>query len=189
MTDCIANLRRPLNLSTLTLDHLLELLGQYAAKTERPVDLLLIGGLAMLAYGHPSRATIDVEGELLEGVRSLKEFLGAHGIPANLGQSLSGWSVVAMPPGYRDRATVLIEKPGLTVRLLAPVDFIIAKLRRGTDEDVDDAAWIAARDHVRSVEVRAAAEAALAASLEDTALFLFERTVDRFCHTLDSTTS
>ncbi|TKB72469.1 MAG: hypothetical protein E8D45_10650 [Nitrospira sp.] len=162
------------------------LLGQYAAKTGHPVDLLLIGGLAMLAYGHPSRATIDVDGELREGVRPLKEFLGNHGIPANLGQSLSGWSVVAMPPGYRDRATVLLDKSGLTVRLLAPVDFIIAKLRRGTDEDLEDAAWIAARDHVHAQAVRIAAEAALAASLEDTALFLFERTVDRFCRSLDS---
>lgn len=173
-------------MSTLTLDRLIALLGQYAAKTEHPVDLLLIGGLAMLAYGHPSRATIDVDGELREGVRPLKEFLGNHGIPANLGQSLSGWSVVAMPPGYRDRATVLLDKSGLTVRLLAPVDFIIAKLRRGTDEDLEDAAWIAARDHVHAQQVRIAAEAALAASLEDTALFLFERTVDRFCRNLDS---
>lgn len=171
---------------TLTLDRLLTLLRQYALETGRPVDLLLIGGLAMLAYGHPSRATMDVDGELREGVRPLKEFLSRHGIPANLGQSLSGWSVVAMPPGYRDRATALIDEPGLTVRLLAPVDFIIAKLRRGTDEDVDDAAWIAANAKVQIQQVRDAAGAALAASLEDTALFLFERTVDRFCKSLDS---
>jgi len=171
-------------LSTITLDRLIALLRQYTTKTGHPVDLLLIGGLAMLAYGHPSRATIDVDGELREGVRSLKEFLSSHGIPANLGQSLSGWSVVAMPPGYRDHATILIDEPRLTVRLLAPVDFIIAKLRRGTDEDLEDAAWIAARYHVNAQQVRTAAEAALAASLEDTALFLFERTVDRFCQDL-----
>lgn len=173
-------------MSTLTLDRLIALLGQYAAKTGHPVDLLLIGGLAMLAYGHPSRATLDVDGELRKGVRPLKEFLSSHGIPANLGQSLSGWSVVAMPPGYRDRATVLIDEPGLTVRLLAPVDFIIAKLRRGTDEDLEDAAWIAARYHVNAQQVRTAAEAALAASLEDTALFLFERAVERFCRDFTS---
>jgi hypothetical protein len=59
----------------------------------------LIGGMAMLAYGHPSRATIDVEGELRAGIWSLKTFLSLHNIPASLGQSLSGWSVVAMPPG------------------------------------------------------------------------------------------
>lgn len=171
-------------MSTLTLDRLIALLRQHAAQTGHPVDLLLIGGLAMLAYGHPSRATTDVDGELHEGVRSLKEFLSGHGIPANLGQSLSGWSVVAMPPGYRDRATVLTTEPGLRVTLLAPIDFIIAKLRRGTDEDLEDAAWIAVRYHIKAQQVRAAADAALAASLEDTALFLFEHTVDRFCKDL-----
>ncbi|MDE3224120.1 MAG: hypothetical protein KGN30_01760 [Nitrospirota bacterium] len=172
---------------TLTLDRLTALLRQYTVQTGHPIDLLLIGGLAIAAYGHASRATIDIDGELREGVRLLKEFLSDHGIPANLGQSLSGWSVVAMPPGYRDRTTTLIDEPKLRVTLLAPVDFIVAKLRRGTDEDLADAAWMAARYQVTAQQVRASAEAALAASLEDTALLLFERTVDRFCQNLTST--
>lgn len=75
---------------TLTRDRLFNLLGQYVARTGHPIDLLLIAGLAMLAYGHSSRATIDVDGELREGVRPLKEFLSSHGIPASLGQSVSG---------------------------------------------------------------------------------------------------
>lgn len=176
-------------MSALTLDRLCTLLREYVNQTGCSVDLLLIGGMAMLAYGHPSRATIDVDGELRDGVRSLNAFLSRHNIPANLGQSLSGWSVVAMPPGYRDRATILIDEPGVRMSLLAPVDFIVSKLRRGTEEDLADAAWIAARFHVTASEVRAAAEAALAASLEDTALFLFERTVDRFCRALGETFS
>lgn len=171
----------------LTLDRLRTLLREYVDQTGHAVDLVLIGGMAMLAYGHPSRATIDVDGELREGVRSLQAFLSRHNIPANLGQSLSGWSVVAMPPGYRDRATIMIDEQGVRISLLAPVDFIVAKLRRGSDEDLADAAWIAKRFHVIASQVRAASEAALAASLEDTALFLFERTVDRFCQTLEQT--
>ena len=173
----------------LTLDHLRATLRKYAASTGHSVDLLLIGGLAMLAYGHSSRATIDVDGELRDHVRSLADFLSHHHIPSNLGQSISGWSVVAMPPGYRGRATILTDDPGVRISLLAPVDFIIAKLRRGTDEDLTDAAWIAARFHLSANQVRTAADAALAASLEDTALFLFQRTVDRFCLTLESTDS
>jgi Nucleotidyltransferase of unknown function (DUF6036) len=185
MSGSIASLRRLSNLPMLTIDRLGALLREYVVQTGHAVDLVLIGGMAMLAYGHPSRATIDVDGELREGVRSLKAFLSHHNIPANLGQSLSGWSVVAMPPGYRDRVTVMIDESRVRVSLLAPVDFIVAKLRRGTDEDLDDAAWIAERFHIVAPQVRAAAEAALAASLEDTALFLFERTVDRFCQTLE----
>ena len=69
--------------------------------------------------------------------------------------------------------------------LLAPVDFIVSKLRRGTEEDLSDAAWIAERFHVTASQVRAAAEAAFSASFEDTALFLFERTLDRFCLALE----
>lgn len=189
MRACTANLRKRSNLPMLTLDRLRILLRQYGDETGHAVDLLLIGGMAMLAYGHPSRATIDVDGELPDGVRPLAEFLSRHHIPSNLGQSLSGWSVVAMPPGYRDRASVVIDEPGVRVTLLAPVDYIIAKLRRGTEEDLADAAWIAARFHVSARHVRTAADAALAASLEDTALFLFEHTVDRFCLTLESATS
>ncbi|MEP6886968.1 MAG: hypothetical protein ABI945_01455 [Nitrospirales bacterium] len=49
---------------TLTLDRLIALLRQHVAQTGHPVNLLLIGGLAMLAYGHHSRATTDVDGEL-----------------------------------------------------------------------------------------------------------------------------
>jgi hypothetical protein len=91
-----------------------------------------------------------------------------------------------MPPGYRERATVLLNEPGLRVTLLAPVDYVIARLRRGTEEDLADAAWVAARHHLAVPQVRAAAEAALAASLEDTALALFEHTVERFCRDLGS---
>jgi hypothetical protein len=181
----IVSLRRLSNLPTLTLDRLRALLREYVDETEHAVDLVLIGGMAMLAYGHSSRATIDIDGELRDGVRSLKAFLSRHNIPANLGQSLSGWSVVAMPPGYRDRVTVMIDESRVRVSLLAPVDFIVSKLRRGTDEDLADAAWIVDRFHVSAHQVRAAAAAALAASLEDTALFLFERTVDRFCQDLE----
>jgi hypothetical protein len=134
----IVSSRRLSNLPTLTLDRLCALLREYVDLTGQAVDLVLIGGLVMLAYGHSSRATIDVGGELRDGVRSLKDFLSRHNIPANLGQSLSGWSVVAMPPGYRDRATIMIDEPGFRLSLLAPVDFIMSKLRRGTDEDLAD---------------------------------------------------
>lgn len=174
---------------TLTLDNLAGLLRQYVAQTGRDVDLLLIGGLAMSAYGHPSRATFDVGGELREGVRPLQEFLRSHGIPADLGQNLSGWSVVAMPPGYQHRGSIRREEPGLRLRLLDPVDFIISKLRRGTDEDLSDAQWVAKRFRVPAEHVRTSAASALSVSPEDTALFMFERTVDRFCRDLASSAS
>ena len=58
----------------------------------------------------------------------------------------------AMPPGYNDRATDLINQANLRVRVLAPIDFVIAKLRRGTDLDPDDA-WLVARHYGLSVDM------------------------------------
>ncbi len=67
---------------------------------------------------------------------------------------MSGWSVVAMPPGYRERTTVFHREPGLTLRLLGPGDFVIAKLRWGTDQDLDDAAFVANKFVVTVSEIQ-----------------------------------
>lgn len=56
-----------------------------------------------------------------------------------------------MPPGYRDRAIDVIHEPRLRIRVLAPIDFVIAKLRRGTELDLDDA-FLVARHHRLSTE-------------------------------------
>lgn len=173
-------------MSRLTTDRLIALLTDYVRKTGATVDLLLVGGLALQAYGEVDRATQDVDGELVGELAPLVQFLAERQVPADLGENISGWSVVAMPPGYRDRASVLVEKPGLRVRLLAPTDFIIAKLRRGTDLDLEDAASVAERFTVTAAEVKAAADAALAASPQDTMLFAFRKAVDLFCGRIKS---
>jgi hypothetical protein len=83
-----------------------------------------------------------------------------------------------MPPGYRYRATDLVHQSQLRVRLLAPIDFVIAKLRCGTDLDFEDATFVAKRIHLTPDRVRAAGAAALAASPQDTALFFLQKTVE-----------
>lgn len=171
---------------TLTTDHLIELLSRYVAETGGPIDLLLVGALALHAYGIPDRATRDVDGELDGSVRPLLDFLQRHEIPADLTQNFSGWSVVAMPPGYRGRAIDLVNRPGLRLRVLSPVDFILAKLRRGTDLDLDDGLLVARRYGLTAEDIRMSAAAAVAASPQDTALFLFQKTVDLFCRQLST---
>jgi hypothetical protein len=171
-------------LSTLSIDQVIALLSRYVAETGDAVDLLLVGALALPAYGVPERSTNDVDGEIVGSVASLYDFLTSRKIPADLTQNFSGWSVVAMPPGYRDRATDMVNQPGLRIRVLSPLDFIIAKLRRGTDEDVQDALSVARRHGMSVEEIRSGAQAALTASPEDTALFLFRKTVELFCRDL-----
>jgi hypothetical protein len=162
-------------LPPITTDRLAALLAEYVRGTGRAVDLLLVGGLALQAYGATERVTQDVDGELVGDLEPLVKFLRDQDIPSDLGENISGWSVVAMPPGYRDRASVSVKRPGLCIRLLDPVDFVIAKLRRGTDLDLADAEYVVRRFGLAVQAVREAAEAAVAASPRDTALFSFRK--------------
>lgn len=186
MIGTIALLPRPSPFSMLTADHVIALLQDYVRQTGATVDILLVGALALQAYGYQDRLTRDVDAEVVGSVEELARFFNEHQLPADLTENFSGWSIVAMPPGYRERATDLIHQTQLRVRLLAPVDFIIAKLRRGTDLDLDDASFVAARFGITIDHVRHAAEASVAASPQDTALFLFRKTVDLFCQSLPS---
>lgn len=150
--------------------------------TGAAVDLILVGGLALQAYGLPDRATQDIDGEFTGDLTRLVQFLTDRHVPADLGANISGWSVVAMPPGYRERSSLLVDRAKLRIRLLAPTDFIIAKLRRGTDVDLDDAAWVAAHFKITSEAVKEAADSAVSVSPSDTMIFVFHKTVDLFCH-------
>ena len=171
-------------MSALTAEYVIELLTNYARQTGATVDVLLVDALALQAYGFEDRLTRDVDAEVTGPSEGLVEFFRRHQIPADLTSNFSGWSVVAIPPGYRDRATDLVHESHLRVRLLAPTDFVIAKLRRGTELDLDDATFVAKRFSLTPDHVRTAASAAIAASPKDTTLFLFQYTVDLFCRSL-----
>jgi len=153
-------------------------------KTDSSVDLLLVGAVALHAHGISDRATRGIDAEIDGPLVPVLDFLKTHQVPADLTQNFSGWSVVSMPPGYRDRATDLINQPHLRMRVLAPIDFVIAKLRRGTDLDLDDALLMARHNRLSADMIQASARAALAASPQDTGLFLFQKTVDIFCKSL-----
>jgi len=144
-----------------------------------------VGGLALQVFGMTDRVTVGLDGELVGDVNPLVPYLQKRNVPADLGENMSGWSVVAMPPGYRERTTVFHRDSGLTLRLLGAADFVIAKLRRGTDQDLDDAEFVAKKFSLEPSDIQASAERALAASPKDTALFLFNKTVEVFCQRLD----
>ncbi len=100
-------------MSPIKLDEIKVLLERYVRETRQTIDLILIGGLALQAYGLHERVTVDLDGELVGELEPLLEFLLANHVPADLGENISGWSVVAMPPGYRDRTSVWHEDAGL----------------------------------------------------------------------------
>ncbi len=171
-------------MSALTLDRLFALLEDYVHRTGRRLDVLLVGRLALYAYGSQEARTEDVDAELDQDVEEVGTFLKQHGIPSNLSENISGWSIVSLPPGYRHRARVLHQRGQLRVLLLDPVDFVVSKLRRGTDQDFADAEFVARQHHVAAADVSAFADAAIAASPKDTALFVFRKAVALFLQRL-----
>lgn len=173
-------------MSALTLNHILTLLEEYVRQTGRPLDVLLIGRLALYAYGSQEAHTEDVDAELAQDVEEVGTFLKHRDVPSNLSENISGWSIVSLPPGYRERTRLLYHKDRLRVSLLDPVDFVISKLRRGTEQDLADAEFVARRHAVSITAIRASADAAIAASPKDTALFVFRKIVELFLQRLDS---
>ncbi len=167
-------------MSQLTVRRLTELLSDYVRTRRDHTELILIGGLALQAYGYEDRTTGDVDAEITGDLEALMGFFDRQGIPADIGEDISGWSVVSMPPGYRNRTRSFVDQPRLHIRLLDPVDFVVAKLRRGTDLDLDDAHYITRRFRITASAIKSRAEAAVAASPKDTQLFFFRKTVDRF---------
>ena len=146
--------------------------------------MLLIGRLALYGYGSQEAGTEDVDAELAQDVEEVGAFLKQQGIPSNLSENISGWSIVSLPPGYRHRARVLHQRDQLRVSVLDPIDFIVSKLRRGTEQDFADAEFVARRYHVTVADVSAAADSAIAASPKDTAVFVFRKSVALFLQRL-----
>ena len=64
-------LPRPFDLQPVTLNQIVQALAEYHQQTGNAVDLLLIGGLALQAYGYSERVTVDVHGELVGSKKDL----------------------------------------------------------------------------------------------------------------------
>lgn len=167
-------------MSQIDLDRVIALLKEFAHHKKERLRLILVGALALQHYGLRDRATFDLDAEVSGDLEGLFQFLKEHQIPADLGEDISGWSVIAMPPGYRDRAVSLYEDAHLEVKALSPLDLIIAKLRRFTEEDIQDALFVAGKYNIGVADIERAAEEAIQSSAKDTALFLFRRNVQLF---------
>lgn len=83
-------LPRRFDLRPITLKQIIQDLAEYHRQTGNTVDLLLIGGLALQAYGYSERVTVDVDGELVGELDPLIKFLQQRQIPADLGENISG---------------------------------------------------------------------------------------------------
>lgn len=66
------------------------------------------------------------------------------------------------------------------VKVLHPLDFVVAKLRRATEEDLEDAAFMVKQFGLKFDEIIETAEEAIRNSPKDTALFIFKKNVALF---------
>ncbi len=164
----------------LDLDSVIHTLKAFSNREKKSLQMILLGGLALHHYGMEERSTIDIDAEVVGDLESLFHFLKSKKIPSDLSENISGWSVVAMPPGYRDRTTTLFQSEYLQIGVLDPCDFVVSKLRRFTETDIEDALFIVKKFGLRPEQIARSAEAAIAHSIKDTGLFLFKKNVDLF---------
>ena len=112
----------------------------FAKAKDEPIELLLIGGLALSLYGL-QRYTIDIDAEIRCGDETyfdLLEYLKNAGVAFNISDNISGWGIIPMPSDYKERAKTVYNSEYLTIKILDPVDFVFSKLMRGTEEDIRD---------------------------------------------------
>jgi len=164
----------------LNLEKIIELFKEFARENKNALEIILIGGLALHYYGLKERATVDVDAEVKGDVAGLFSFLKSKKILSDIGENISNWSVINMPHLYQERAITIYKDELLTVKVLHPLDFIIAKLRRFTDEDLEDALFVANKFNLRPADVKGAANSAIENSPVDTALFIFKKNVALF---------
>ena len=156
-------------------------LKEFVKESGEDTTLILIGGLAIQFYGIKGRATYDIDAEIVKGdLFKLYEFLKKKGIPADLTENIGGWSVIGMPRGYRERAYTVFEDGNLKIKLLNPYDFVVAKLRRGTQEDIDDAIAVFRKFKLFLGELNKYIESAVENSIKDTSIFAFKKRYDKF---------
>jgi len=112
----------------------------FAKSKKEPIELLLVGGLAMSFYGIP-RHTLDIDAEIKCSERfyfELIEYLKKEEISFNISDNISNWGIIPLPANYRERAQTVCKSDYLILKILEPVDFVFSKLLRGTEEDFSD---------------------------------------------------
>jgi hypothetical protein len=105
---------------------------------EIPGRKILVGGAALPFYG-VSRGTLDIDLEVEvaspEELEKVRNALERAGIPADVTADFEGWGMIPLPEGFHGRLEATRIRD---LFVLEPVDYIFSKLRRGTEQDIED---------------------------------------------------
>lgn len=148
--------------------------------TKRPVEVILLGGLALTLYGM-RRRTRDVDAEIPALTsRHLSRLLQQIDIPADISKDVSHWGMIDLPPGYRRRAKRLFRRGRITVRVLSPLDLAMSKLRVMRESDIRDALYLIRHFKITRLQIRRAMNRMVRASIPSTDLFFFKKFMEGF---------
>ena len=140
-----------------SIERVKKLVNFLSKNTDENIEIIVVGGTAMSFYGD-YRTRTDIDAEMLncpeDLYKALLENLKENKIQFNIDEDFDSWGMVPMPSGYRERANLIYKEGNITVKTLEPVDFIISKLRRGTDIDINDAEKIASRNNIPEKAIR-----------------------------------
>lgn len=165
-------------MSGIKLNNVIQLLKKFSKGSR--LEIILIGGLSLEYYGLRGKTTIDIDAEVKGDVDKLSDFLRKNRIPSDIGEDVSRWSLISLPPGYKKRAKTVYSDDKLKVKVLSPIDFVIAKLRRGTEADLNDSLFIAKKFSLEKKDIIRAANQAIKNSPRDTAVFIFNKNIEVF---------
>jgi len=152
-----------------------------AIKIKEPLEIIIVGAQALVYYGVDYRITMDIDAEVIRGdVEKIYLELKNMGYVSDLSENISGWSVISMPKGYRQRTIEIYKDENLKISVLNPYDFILMKLRRGTNQDIEDALAVAVKNKISIEKLEDYFQSALESSIKDTALFNFKLIYNTF---------
>ncbi|PMP93222.1 MAG: hypothetical protein C0170_00625 [Hydrogenobaculum sp.] len=160
---------------------IIDIFKDIALTSEEPLEIIVVEAKALPYYGVNYRSTMDIDAEVIKGdVEKIYAELKNMGYVSDLSENINGWSVISMPKGYRERAVEIYKDEKLKISVLNPYDFIIMKLRRGTNQDIEDALSVALETKVSIEQLDDYFQNALESSIKDTALFNFKLIYNTF---------
>lgn len=161
--------------------NVVEIFKDIAKSTGKSIEIILVGAQALPYYGVKARATMDIDAEIVRGDLEEVYFeLKKRRFESDLSENISGWSVISLPKGYRNRAITIYQDDQLKVSVLNPYDFIIMKLRRGTEQDLEDCLNVALANQLSVEELDKHFENAIRNSIKDTAILNFRLIYNHF---------
>jgi hypothetical protein len=157
---------------------IINLLKKYTDESNEPLEIIILGGLAMEYYGMKNRKTVDLDAEINGNIENLIGFFKKNKIPADIGEDISRWGTISMPPNYREKTITVYEDDKLKVKVLQPAYYVISKMRRGTNTDWSDIKYMIKKYKIKKSELKKLAEEAIRNSPKDTAIFIFKKQIE-----------